>query len=153
MLIYHVLLHRRRPETFWRTSTNLTRADSTDDDWAAVSVTAWVPGWVTAVSLCCFCNVALIFATMKTFILQQVKCCHLSPFLLGLNPCRAFPHSVLSLTQFYFIFYLFLFLYHEFSSASFITCPSFRRSHQTPSLTCSSFFSDRLPLYLSKSGS
>lgn len=35
-------------------------------------------GWVTAVFLCCFCNVALIFATMKTFILQQVKCCHLS---------------------------------------------------------------------------
>lgn len=35
-------------------------------------------GWVTAVSLCCFCNVALIFATMKTFILQQVKCRHLS---------------------------------------------------------------------------
>lgn len=36
------------------------------------------PGWVTAVSLCCFCNVALILATMKTFILQQVKCRHLS---------------------------------------------------------------------------
>lgn len=44
-----------------------------------------MPGWVTVVSLCCFCNVALIFATMKTFILQQVKCCHLSPFLFKLN--------------------------------------------------------------------
>lgn len=86
---------------------------------------SWAPGWVTVVSLCCFCNVALIFATMKTFILQQVKCCHLSPFLFKLILCRIFPQSILPL-NFFFLF--FLFLYHEFSSASVITCFSFRRS-------------------------
>lgn len=50
---------------------------------------SWAPGWVTVVSLCCFCNVALIFATMKTFILQQVKCCHLSPFLTQTNSVQS----------------------------------------------------------------
>lgn len=54
-----------------------------------------VPGWVTVVSLCCFCNVALIFATMKTFILQQVKCCHLSY-------SNKFPHSTLFIASLFF---------------------------------------------------
>lgn len=66
----------------------------------------WVPGWVTVMSLCCFCNVALIFATMKTFILQQVKCCHLSPFLFK-------PNSEYFLTLLFIK--VFSFLYHEFS--------------------------------------
>lgn len=65
---------------------------------------SWAPGWVTVVSLCCFCNVALIFATMKTFILQQVKCCHLSPFLFKLILCRIFPQSILPLNFFFFFF-------------------------------------------------
>lgn len=64
------------------------------------------PGWVTAVSLCCFCNVALIFATMKTFILQQVKCRHLSYsdwFLsLILVSFDHFIHSLLSPPHHYF---------------------------------------------------
>lgn len=89
-----------------------------------------VPGWVTAVSLCCFCNVALIFATMKTFILQQVKCCHLSPFLFKL---------IYSLDPFHW--FTFLFSRREVSSASFITCFSFRRS---PHLSCGPSFSDSL---------
>lgn len=39
--------------------------------------------WVTAVSLCfLFVIRPLIFAAMKTFILQQVKCCHLYLFYL-----------------------------------------------------------------------
>lgn len=89
-----------------------------------------VPGWVTAVSLCCFCNVALIFATMKTFILQQVKCCHLSPFLFKL---------IYSLDPFHW--FTFLFSRREVSSASFITCFSFRRS---PHLSRGLSFSDSL---------
>lgn len=56
-----------------------------------VSRRATVVEWVTAASLCCFCNVALIFATMKTFILQQVK----SPFFSSSSSPSvcASPHS------------------------------------------------------------
>lgn len=81
-------------------------------------------GWVTAVSLCCFCNVALIFATMKTFILQQVKCCHFSPFLFPLMACRVF----LPLNPFHWV--IFLLSSHKFSSASLVTCFSFQKSPQ-----------------------
>lgn len=109
---------------------------------------SWAPGWVTVVSLCCFCNVALIFATMKTFILQQVKCCHLSPFLFKLILCRIFPQSILPL-NFFFSFFsfsvsrVFLCFRHHLLFISEIITP------QTPSPMLSSF-SDSLPQYLSK---
>lgn len=109
---------------------------------------SWAPGWVTVVSLCCFCNVALIFATMKTFILQQVKCCHLSPFLFKLILCRIFPQSILPLNFFFFFFFF-------FCITSFPLLPSSLAFHfgdhhpQTPSPMLSSF-SDSLPQYLSK---
>lgn len=47
-------------------------------------VVDWALDWVTAVSMCfLFVIRPLIFAAMKTFILQQVKCCHL--YLLFFN--------------------------------------------------------------------
>lgn len=61
---------------------------------------------VTVVPLCCFCNVALIFATMKTFILQQVKCCHLSSSKSNCTDIFLAPSL--------------LFLLFAFSSASFL---------------------------------
>lgn len=108
---------------------------------------SWAPGWVTVMSLCCFCNVALIFATMKTFILQQVKCRHLSPFLFKLNLCRIFPHYILFI-DFFFSSPLFCTTNFPLLLPSFAS-GSFRRSPQTPSLMWSSL-SDHLPLYLSK---
>lgn len=82
---------------------------------------SWMSGWVTVVPLCCFCNVALIFATMKTFILQQVKCCHLSSSSKNqqkkqLDSCGLFPYSITTLIIFH------LLCINKYSSPSFITC-------------------------------
>lgn len=100
---------------------------------------SWEPGWVTVVSLCCFCNVALIFATMKTFILQQVKCCHLSPFLS--NCAEYFLSRSLSLSLFFFFFscpWVFLCFPHHLL---FIF-----GDHPRPHLSCRSSFSDSVYL-------
>lgn len=80
-------------------------------DWCG-SCTEWRAGHtlscVTVVPLCCFCNVALIFATMKTFILQQVKCCHLSSSKFNCTDNFLTPSLLIS----------FFFLLFAFSSAS-----------------------------------